>query len=129
MFNSNDVGAQVNLGGYPTGTLIQFRLDDLTSGHSYFTGPPENNPDGVIHANLCPTDDSTVMEFGFEDLWGGGDLDYNDCMFTVSGVEIEPDDPSCCRATLRLEVSGTGSVCGEVRNIPPNMIPFMSKDV
>ena len=129
LFDSSDIGAQVNLGKYPAGTLVQFRLDNLTTGISYFTGPAGENPDDTAHANLCPTDDPDVMEFGFEDLWGGGDLDYNDCMFTVSGVEIQSTDPTCCRAALRLEVSGTGSVCGQVTNVSTDMVPLMSKDV
>jgi len=129
LFNSADTGTQVNLGTFPEGTLVEFRLDNLTTGYSYFTGPAANNPDNVIHANLCTTDDSNLHGFGFEDMWNGGDQDYNDCMFTVTGVKIQTEVLNCCRATIRLDVAGTALLSGTVRGIPSDLVPTPSTDV
>ena len=53
--------------------------------------PAERNPDGVVHA-LVEKRSGDVDAFGFEDIFDGGDMDYNDCMFEVRGVEPEPED-------------------------------------
>lgn len=51
----------------------------------FFMGPASRNPDGVIHA---ATDNlgGGVFEVGFEDILGGGDMDYNDLIFRFTGV-------------------------------------------
>lgn len=82
--DSSDVGTQVNLGTFPAGTELIFRLDVLNSGYSYYTGAAERNPDSEIHVRIDSTE-SGAYRFGFEDLYGGGDRDYDDCVFEVSG--------------------------------------------
>lgn len=39
------------------------------------------NPDGLQHAMAYYYNDLLVV--GFEDLWGGGDKDYNDTVFVI----------------------------------------------
>jgi len=84
LFNSRSVGEQITLGNFPAGTELIFRLKVLDNGESYFTGSNERNVDGVIHASIRNTAPDT-WEFGFEDMNGGGDKDYNDCMFRLTG--------------------------------------------
>ncbi|RED49179.1 cadherin-like domain-containing protein [Aestuariispira insulae] len=49
-----------------------------TGNPAYFSGGSEMNPDGIIHARIG--DDGRI---GFEDLKGGGDLDFNDAVLDV----------------------------------------------
>ena len=86
--DSADVGTQVNLGTFPAGTELIFRLDVLSSGYSYYTGAAERNPDDEIHVRIDSTE-SGAYRFGFEDLYGGGDRDYDDCVFEVSGSDAD----------------------------------------
>jgi len=92
------VGTSLVLGNFAFGTVLRFRLDDLTTGRSYFTGPGAGNPDGIIHVahqtwaadGVIPADGILV---GFEDIFGGGDLDFNDNMFVFTNVlsrEVPP---------------------------------------
>jgi hypothetical protein len=86
--NSADIGTQVNLGTFPAGTELIFRLDVSSTGYSYYTGAAERNPDSEIHARI-DTLESGAHRFGFEDLYGGGDRDYDDCVFEVSGSDAD----------------------------------------
>ena len=86
--DSADIGTQVNLGTFPAGTELVFRLDVLNSGYSYYTGAAERNPDSEIHVRIDSTE-SGAYRFGFEDLYGGGDRDYDDCVFEVSGSDAD----------------------------------------
>jgi hypothetical protein len=100
--HSTPAGTELSLGTFNAGDVLRFRLDNLTSGFSYFTGPAAGNPDGVIHVahagwaadGLIPYDGVLV---GFEDLYGGGDLDYDDNTFVfrnVSSSVITPEPAS-----------------------------------
>jgi hypothetical protein len=91
--DSGDKGKKVNLGTFPAETVLVFRLDVEQSGQSFFTGPASRNPDGVVHAKMTDTGKSG-WHFGFEDLAGGGDRDYDDCLFLVSGVTAKAADKS-----------------------------------
>jgi hypothetical protein len=83
--DSADKGKKVDLGTFPAETVLVFRLDVEQSGQSYYTGPASRNPDGVVHVKMTDAG-SSGWHFGFEDIEGGGDRDFNDCLFLVSGV-------------------------------------------
>lgn len=72
----------------------------------FYTGDPSRNADGLAHAivwtradyetefgaldpTLFPAEYDYVV--GFEDILGGGDLDYNDAIFAVRGVTVVPE--------------------------------------
>ena len=72
----------------------------------FYTGDPSRNADGLAHAivwtradyesefgaldpTLFPAEYDYVV--GFEDILGGGDLDYNDAIFAVRGVTAVPE--------------------------------------
>jgi len=74
----------------------QFGLSMYTpEGHRYFT---ENylNPDGEIHSKIYRNlDDPEMFLIGFENLYGAGDRDYQDfvfsirkCSVSVGGLEV-----------------------------------------
>jgi hypothetical protein len=88
---STDVGTNRSLGSFSSGTELTFMLDVLTTGDRFFTGRAARNPDRVVHAigeawagsSAIP---ATGMLIRFEDLFGGGDRDFNDLVFVVSNV-------------------------------------------
>jgi hypothetical protein len=79
------------LGTFPVGQEIVFGIYvyDQARGryYTYYSGAPSNNPDGVKHVQLWKIANGRYgIRVGFEDLYGGGDKDYNDLIFEVSGV-------------------------------------------
>lgn len=85
LFNSKQVGKVVDLGRFPVGTIVNFKLKVTTTGRNYFTGLPSNNHDGKNHVMINGSGSS--WGFGFEDK-AGGDWDFNDCLFQVDGVTV-----------------------------------------
>lgn len=78
----------VALGTFGKGELI-FRLTN-PDDETFFTGPGvrdpgdviPGNPDGVLHARLDAISD-IVARIHWEDQWGGGDEDFDDCVADV----------------------------------------------
>ncbi len=84
-------GYAVNLGSFDVGTELIFRLFVSNRGNSFFTGDASRNADGVAHA-LATTQSSDGMlttKVGFEDIFNGGDMDFNDLKFGVSNVSTQ----------------------------------------
>jgi len=85
VFSSNTpVGTTINLGNYESGQELNFYILVQNTGQTYYTGSGSVNVDGVAHAIVENTDSGTNV--GFEDLYGGGDKDYNDVMFSFSNT-------------------------------------------
>jgi hypothetical protein len=79
---NKDIGKIVSLGTFTPGVELVFGI--VVRGHTFVMGPAGRNPDNVIHAAVTFLgNDKAVV--GFEDLLGGGDLDYNDCLFEFRG--------------------------------------------
>jgi hypothetical protein len=89
-----NVGDWVSLGAMSAGTKLDFLLhsNDINGGISGNDAKGNNvkgvwslnqalNPDGLQHAIAYYYKDYLVL--GFEDLWGGGDKDYNDTVFAI----------------------------------------------
>ncbi|MBF2066297.1 MAG: DUF4114 domain-containing protein [Calothrix sp. C42_A2020_038] len=90
------VGDWVSIGTQKAGTQLDFLLhsNDINGGiygKSVLTGLNNTkgvwslndklNPDGLQHAMAYYYNDLLIV--GFEDLWGGGDKDYNDTVFVI----------------------------------------------
>jgi hypothetical protein len=56
----------------------------MNTGKDYVMGGRDDNADGVVHAIVNYVYDHIAV-IGFEDLFGGGDLDYNDARIRVAG--------------------------------------------
>ena len=105
--HSTTVGTEWNLGSFAAGTSLDVVLHVLNTGLFFHTGTGIGNIDGMSHANV--TTDLTGRTFvSFEDLAGGGDLDFNDHMFSftnVSTVGVIPEPSS-----LLLMMAGLGTL-------------------
>lgn len=72
------------------GTTFGFYLANLVDSQSgTFYSAPSLNGDGFDHAAILLSPRGGVI-VGFEDLYGGGDMDYNDLIVRVSGVTPIP---------------------------------------
>ncbi len=104
---NNNVGYTVNLGSFSAGTELVFGIYVTNTGYTYSMGPGSRNPDGLMHATvdfIAPG----VANVGFEDLYGGGDMDYNDNMFQFRG-SIAPDPGTTTPEPATLALFGIGS--------------------
>lgn len=82
--SNKEVGKTIDLGAFASGTELVFKMLVTNTLTSFFTGNGMNNPDGLAHASvdfLSPG----VAQVRFEDIYGGGDFDFNDLVFTLSG--------------------------------------------
>ena len=90
--SSLDVNKVVNLSnltglGVSVGDQLVFGILVNNTGDKFVTGPASSNSDNFAHAMVDYFDNPTgdVALFGFEDLKGGGDKDFNDVIFQASG--------------------------------------------
>jgi len=83
-------GTMVNLGSFSGGTELVFRLSVRDTGFPFFTGPGVGNPDGEPHVLVDSQFALSTTYVGFEDLWGGGDRDYDDFIFSLTNATTMP---------------------------------------
>lgn len=84
-------GDFVDLGIVEAGTTLNFFLvgdgaqndGNADRWKEVFTTHPEKNVDKVPHAVAIALENSPYLLLSFEDLYGGGDRDYSDCVFAV----------------------------------------------
>jgi hypothetical protein len=87
-------GTTLDLGFFAAGTPLDIVLHVTTTGDYFHTGPGTGNPDGIPHANV-------IYDFGepgrtfvsFEDIFGGGDHDYNDHQFSFTNITNAVPEP------------------------------------
>lgn len=84
----NSPGDTKSLGSFNAGDELIFRLYVVNTGNTFFSGPADRNPDQMAHAMV--TDEATHTVVGFEDLFGGGDMDYDDTLFSFTNVRRDP---------------------------------------
>ena len=77
----------VNLGRFAGGTKLDFFLiaDGASGGRNVYSTDQSVNRDGINHvvAFTYALPNSPYLIIGFEDLYGGGDRDFNDVIFAV----------------------------------------------
>jgi len=87
--------------GISVGDELLFGIRVVNTGIHYFMGPASRNPDNVFHAAVDNLGGGTFV-VGFEDLFGGGDRDYDDNRFRFTGAVAAAPEP----ATLSLLALG-----------------------
>ena len=70
--------------GFSVGEELIFGIFVIDTNEEYFMGAAPRNPDNVIHAGVDNIGGGMFV-VGFEDLFGGGDLDYDDNRFQFTG--------------------------------------------
>ncbi|HET9950154.1 MAG TPA: DUF4114 domain-containing protein [Candidatus Eisenbacteria bacterium] len=105
--------------GIGVGDELRFGIHVTDTGHDFVLGSGDRNADGIAHAYVRATP-ANGFYVGFEDLYGGGDRDYNDMIFRFSGGAstvdplgaasrgAEPDGAVPEPSALLLLVSGIG---------------------
>ncbi len=111
IFNKSSViGTEVNIGNFLAGTELVFRLHVDNTGLDFYSGEGINNPDGLPHVLATSTfvNESGLYftELGFEDLYGGGDKDYND--FSLSLINVVDPPPVQVPEPLTITLLGLG---------------------
>jgi hypothetical protein len=82
---NREVGKKVVLPARATGEELLFGIEVQDAAkHVYKLGPGNRNPDNVAHARVQNTGERQ-FDVGFEDLFNGGDRDYDDNVFRFSG--------------------------------------------
>lgn len=83
------VGTTIAAGTFAAGSELVFKLWVDNTSKAYFSGDASSNADGFAHAKIFAYDGASAS-LGFEDLWNGGDKDYNDFKFSVTARPV-PD--------------------------------------
>jgi hypothetical protein len=89
LFNNQSAapGFTTTIAGPAAGASADFSINVLTEGTTFFTGLAALNADGLVHALLILNADGSIS-VGFEDILGGGDLDFDDLVFSVTEVPV-----------------------------------------
>jgi hypothetical protein len=110
--NSTDTGLVINFDdpaavGLNPGQEFILGIHVVNTGNDFVMGSGFDNPDGIPHAKVNYVYNHVAI-IGFEDLFGGGDLDYDDARIRVTGdIGIEKiPEPS----TMLLFGSGLASL-------------------
>ncbi|MCC5638208.1 DUF4114 domain-containing protein [Nostoc sp. CHAB 5844] len=126
-----NVGDWVDLGKFQAGTTLDFLLhsNDINGGiyrtnqkgqtvKGVFGLNNATNPDGLQHAMAYVYKNFLVL--GYEDLWGGGDKDYNDVVFAIDIGErnasrltkgVSVPEPSATMALFGVSAIGFLKTC------------------
>ena len=104
--NNRATGAVVYLGTYATATEIIIGIKVVDTGDTFKMGAGSVNPDGLVHYALTPGVGGAV-NVGFEDINGGGDLDFNDVVVLVQqcGPVAAIDDTATTPVNTPVQVS------------------------
>jgi hypothetical protein len=88
---NTEVGKHVTVGPFAAGQELVFGIAVLNGDDTFFMGRGSRNPDGLAHAAVTETGVHTFL-VGFEDVFGGGDRDYDDNVFQFTG-NVAPNRP------------------------------------
>lgn len=111
----NSPGDTVDLGFFTAGTELIFRLYVVNTGQNFYTGPGSRNPDGIPHAIVDDSFAPGETSVGFEDLYGGGDRDYDDTVFSFTNVKARVV-PLPAAAWMGMTLLGGLGVIGKARS-------------
>lgn len=82
--HQSPIGATVELGSFSPGEELLLELYVHNTRNTYYSGPAARNPDGFPHVAMSYLGDC-AWRVGFEDLWEGGDQDFDDVVITLEG--------------------------------------------
>ena len=117
---NTEVGKHVTVGPFPAGQELVFGITVLDAGPTFFMGPASRNPDGIAHAQVTETGVRTFL-VGFEDVFDGGDRDYDDNVFQFTG-NLLADDHTLTTPTPNPEPNVPPLKIREARNRLPGLL-------
>ena len=122
---STEVGKHVTVGPFAAGQELVFGITVLDAGPTFLMGPASRNPDGIAHAEITETGVRTFL-VGFEDVFDGGDRDYDDNVFQFTG-NLAPrpplgDDQTVTTPTANAEPNVLALKIGEARSRLPRVL-------
>ncbi len=82
---NRNLGKVVTRGPFADGDELVFGIYVQNTNRTFRMGPGTRNPDGIVHAAVTPSGAGSYV-VGFEDLFGGGDQDFDDVRFRVTGA-------------------------------------------
>ncbi len=96
IFNNHTtpIGTTFDLGSFAAGTELVFAIYVLNTGDTFYSGDASRNSDGLAHAVVDTEYTADAAYVGFEDLLGGGDMDYDDVMFSFTNVSVDLPEPT-----------------------------------
>lgn len=117
IFNNHTtpVGTTMDLGYFTAGTELLFRIHVNNTEYDFFTGDGSLNPDQIPHAFVNDAYTPTETYVGFEDLFGGGDRDYDDVKFTFTNVAASTPDASSTLPLLGTSLIGLAALARRFR--------------
>ena len=90
------MGDFVSLGFVHAGDVLTFQLNVITTGNTFYSDSALN-ADGVNHVYSTSFSGDAALGIpagtyvGFEDIYGGGDFDYNDETFVFTNISPVPE--------------------------------------
>jgi hypothetical protein len=95
--HSTAIGTSIDFGNANAGDVLVFELRNETIGATFATDAAHSD-DGLVHGYAASYAGGLLDGFNFpagiyvgmEDLFGGGDFDYNDNMFLFTNVDLAP---------------------------------------
>jgi hypothetical protein len=100
--NETPAGTGMSLGFANVGEEIAFRLFVRNTAHEFFSGPAGQNPDNIQHVAAADFAGGSIngssplpagVLGGFEDLFGGGDRDFDDVRFLIRIASVPVPGP------------------------------------
>lgn len=86
-------GTTFDLGNFTAGTELIFAIYVLNTGDTFYSGNASRNADGLAHAAVDVDFAPNAAYVGFEDLYGGGDWDFDDVKFSFTNVGVKVPEP------------------------------------
>jgi hypothetical protein len=80
-------GSTYSLGNFQQGAELSFEMFVNNTGYRFFSGDANRNPDNTKHVAFSQHLGQPLV-VGFEDIFKGGDFDYNDLVFSLTNVTL-----------------------------------------
>jgi hypothetical protein len=84
---TNRDSTEIPLGTVSADEEIDLRIFVQDTLAGFRSGPASRNSDNLAHA-LVTQESATTLKVGFEDIYGGGDRDFNDVIVEVAGAKM-----------------------------------------
>jgi|GEM_PF-6167707 len=99
--NKADIGTTVPVGTFAGGTELVLSIHVTNTGHVFQTGPAYDNPDNKVHVAVTPGTGDLLYTVGFEDLFNGGDQDFNDAVIDLVAIDCDVEAEDDTAETLQ----------------------------